>query len=244
MENNIMNTRKVNAKQCKMVAHRGCSGLEKENTLAAFIAAGNRSYWGVETDVHRTADGEYVVIHDSETGRVAGDNIVIENTSFEYIRGLRLKDIDGTRTRADLRIPTLREYIAICKKYEKNCVLEFKTVYTLEQVAEMVEIIKEEGWLEHVVFISFAYDNLLNLRKILPGHPAQFLTGEYTDAMVEMIHKDKIDLDIYFSALDEEKIKHLHDLGIIVNAWTVDDPEKAQQLIDWGIDYITSNICE
>ena len=72
-----MNTRKVNAKQCKMVAHRGCSGLEKENTLAAFIAAGNRSYWGVETDVHRTADGEYVVIHDSETGRVAGDNIVI-----------------------------------------------------------------------------------------------------------------------------------------------------------------------
>ena len=91
-----MNTRKVNAKQCKMVAHRGCSGLEKENTLAAFIAAGNRSYWGVETDVHRTADGEYVVIHDSETGRVAGDNIVIENTSFEYIRSLRLKDIDGT----------------------------------------------------------------------------------------------------------------------------------------------------
>ena len=108
-----MNTRKVNAKHCKMVAHRGCSGLEKENTLAAFIAAGNRSYWGVETDVHRTADGEYVVIHDSETGRVAGDNIVIENTSFEYIRSLRLKDIDGTRTRADLRIPTLREYIAI-----------------------------------------------------------------------------------------------------------------------------------
>ena len=44
--------------------------------------------------------------------------------------------------------------------------------------------------------------------------------------------------------IDEEKIKHLHDLGIIVNAWTVDDPEKAQQLIDWGIDYITSNICE
>lgn len=239
-----MNTKKVDKKQCLMVAHRGCSGLEKENTLAAFIAAGNRSYWGVETDVHHTADGEYVVIHDCETSRVAGDNIVVENTSLEYIRSLRLKDIDGTRTRTDLRIPTLREYIAICKKYEKNCVLEFKTTYTVEQIEEMVNIIKEEEWLDHVIFISFAYENLLNLRKILPGHPCQFLTGAYTEEMVEMIKKDNIDLDIYYEQLDEEKIKHLHDLGIIVNAWTVDNPERAQQLIDWGIDYITSNICE
>ena len=41
----------------RMVAHRGTSGLELENTNSAFVAAGNRSYFGIETDVHRTADG-------------------------------------------------------------------------------------------------------------------------------------------------------------------------------------------
>ena len=239
-----MNTKKVESKQCRMIAHRGVSGLEKENTLAAFIAAGNRSYYGVETDVHRTADGKYVVIHDSETGRVAGDNIIIENTSFDYIRSLELKDIDGSRTRADLRIPTLQEYIRTCKKYEKRCVLEFKGLFTYEQICEMVDIINAENWLDNVIFISFAFENLTNLRKRLPGHAAQFLTGEYTEEMVDMICREKIDLDIYFAPLTEERIKALHSRGVIVNAWTVDDPAKAQQLIDWGIDYITSNICE
>ena len=43
-----------------MVAHRGVSGLEQENTHAAFVAAGNRSYWGIETDIRRTNDGRYV----------------------------------------------------------------------------------------------------------------------------------------------------------------------------------------
>ena len=40
-----------------MIAHRGVSGLEKENTMPAFVAAGNRSYYGIETDIHKTADG-------------------------------------------------------------------------------------------------------------------------------------------------------------------------------------------
>ena len=51
------NTEKVNLANVQMIAHRGVSGLERENTNAAFIAAGNRSYYGIETDVHRTKDG-------------------------------------------------------------------------------------------------------------------------------------------------------------------------------------------
>ena len=52
-----MDTIKIRAGACKMVAHRGVSGLEKENTMAAFVAAGNRSYYGIATDIHRTLDG-------------------------------------------------------------------------------------------------------------------------------------------------------------------------------------------
>lgn len=239
-----MNTIKVEKKQCKMIAHRGVSGLEKENTLAAFIAAGNRSHYGVETDVHRTKDGRYVVIHDSETARVAGDNVVIENTSFETIRKITLNDIDGTHGRSDLRIPTLEEYILTCKRYEKYCVLEFKTIYTYENICEMVDIIESLGWLDHVIFISFAFENLVNLKKYRPECPAQFLTGECGDNIISMLKEHNIDLDIYFPALTAENMKKLHDNGIIVNAWTVDKKEDADRLISWGIDYITSNILE
>ena len=56
-----------------MVAHRGVSGLERENTNAAFVAAGNRSYFGIETDVRPTADGHFVLLHDDNPVRCGGD---------------------------------------------------------------------------------------------------------------------------------------------------------------------------
>ena len=71
-----MNTIKISKGSTKMIAHRGLSGLETENSIQAFIAAGNRSYYGVETDVHVTKDGKFVVIHDDATGRVAYDESV------------------------------------------------------------------------------------------------------------------------------------------------------------------------
>ena len=66
-----MDTIKLNVKAVKMVAHRGLSGLERENTCPAFVAAANRSYFGIETDVHKTADGKFVIIHDETTERVS-----------------------------------------------------------------------------------------------------------------------------------------------------------------------------
>ena len=62
----------------RFIAHRGLSGRVRENTCAAFVAAGNRSYYGIETDIHRTGDGKFVLIHDSETVRVAGENLTVE----------------------------------------------------------------------------------------------------------------------------------------------------------------------
>ena len=66
-----MDTIKVQSGKTLMIAHRGLSGIELENTNTAFIAAGNRSHYGIETDVHKTSDGKFVVFHDDTTGRLA-----------------------------------------------------------------------------------------------------------------------------------------------------------------------------
>lgn len=239
-----MNTIRVEHKQALMVAHRGVSGLEKENSLPAFVAAGNRSYFGIETDVHRTADGKYVVIHDSDTARVAGDSLIIENTSFDLIRSVRLNDVTGDGKRGDLVIPTLAEYIGICKKYEKNAVLELKSPFTKEENAEIVEIIRALDYLEHVTFISFHKEALENLRAVLPDCVCQFLISDYPDDLLSYLKEQHFDLDIYYKALTAERMAELHANGIIVNCWTVNDAETADTLISWGIDMITSNILE
>ena len=88
----------------KMIAHRGLSGLERENTNAAFVAAGQRSYYGIETDVHITADGKVIVVHDDDLMRIAGLDMSVEGNTFEKLRKVRLRDLDG-KERLDLCSP-------------------------------------------------------------------------------------------------------------------------------------------
>lgn len=236
-------TIKINKASVRMVAHRGASGLELENTAAAFVAAGNRSYWGIETDVHRTADGRFVVIHDDDTRRVALCDLPVEGTDFELLRSLAMKDKDGC-IRRDLCIPTLQEYIRICKKYEKFSVLELKNRFTPEDIARIVEIIREEGWLEKTVFISFDLDNMLDIRRMLPEQKAQYLVSRIEDDLLDILVRNRLDLDARYTALTEEFVRAAHAAGVEINVWTADDPVVGEKLVQMGVDYITSNILE
>lgn len=241
----IMNTIKITDKRTTlMVAHRGLSGIERENTNSAFVAAGNRSYFGIECDVHRTLDGKFVIFHDDKTARVAIDNMVVEESTFETLRSLRLTDKDGERGRTDLLIPSLEEYISICKKYEKVAVLELKNDFEEADISRICDIIEDLGHFNNTIFISFSYDNMVKLKSIRPDAKAQYLTSSFGDDLIEKLLAYRLDLDIYYKALTAENISLCHSNEIKVNCWTVDDKEIAERLINWGVDYITSNILE
>ena len=240
-----MNTIKFNKKQVKTIAHRGLSGLEKENTCAAFVAAGNReSYYGIETDVHRTADGQFVVFHDDSTARVGVDALVIENSTFDTLRKLQLTDIDGKRGRIDLTIPTLAEYIGICKKYEKECILELKNQFRAADVYKVAAAIEKLGYLEHVTFISFQLKNLVYLRRRYPNQPAQYLLDKWGEDSLDILKKYNLGLDIRYTSLTKEIVDQVHAAGLEVNCWTVNGKEEGEALAEMGVDYITTNILE
>ncbi len=242
-----MSTIPVNNKgTTRMIAHRGLSGLETENTHAAFVAAGNRSHFGIETDVHKTRDGEFVVIHDDTTARVAGDDLSVEGSTLQELRALLLKQRDGEKGRTDIRIPTLEEYIAICKHYDKTAVLELKNRFEKDDIAEVIRRIEAQGFLNRVVFISFWYENLLDLRELLPDQPVQFLTGVRDDWewLVNELASHRFGLDVQWGQVTEELVTRCHRAGVEVNCWTVDHPDDAARLIAMGVDYITSNILE
>ena len=167
-----MNTIKINSNEVKIIAHRGLSGIERENTNPAFVAAGNRSYFGIETDVHVTKDGKFVVIHDETTERISlGEhNINVEKCDYSEIEKIVLPDLDNTTDRKDIRIPLLSEYVKICKKYEKTCVLELKNCFEENDIERLIEEIKELEYIENVIFISFVFLNCVNIRKRLPDN--------------------------------------------------------------------------
>jgi len=242
-----MNTIKLSDRQVKMIAHRGVSGLERENTNAAFVAAGNRSYFGIETDIHRIADGQFVAFHDLTTERVTNGatNIEIKQYDYQSLKEIVLPDLDGSTNRQDLRIPLLVDYIKTCKKYEKTGVLEIKHRFSREDLEEVVRIIKQEDYLEHIIFISFEIENCIILRELLPESVIQWLTSkELTQEMKDVLYQNELGLDIRCDRLSKELVEELHLRQVEVNCYTCDTVELAESLIEMGVDYITTNILE
>ena len=239
-----MNTIKFDKKNTLVVAHRGLSGIERENTNAAFVAAANRSYYGIETDFRRTADGKFIISHDQSLKRVSGEDINVEAVSLAVAQSVVHFDKDDTKNRADLRAPSLENYISICKKYEKQCVLELKSTFTEEETAAYIELIRGIGYLEKVTFISFIYENLEKIRAYYPEADVQFLFSELTDEIAEKVKRDRFDVDAYFKTLTKEAIDDFHKAGLKVNCWTVGTAEDGEKMAAWGVDFITSNILE
>lgn len=242
-----MNTIKFDSKNAKVIAHRGLSGIEKQNTCPAFVAAGNRSYFGIETDIHVTKDGMLIVMHDENVKHITDGeyDIDIEKSNYSDVSSILLPDIDGSKIRQDIRIPLLREYIKICKKYNKVSVLELKNHFLVSDLKKVINEFYSFDYLDSVIFISFDLENCINLRKLLPKAKIQYLTfKEITEETIAVLVNNNLDLDAEYYLLTKEIVDKLHSLKIEVNCWTCDDRETAEKLADMGVDYITSNILE
>lgn len=168
----------------------------------------------------------------------------VEGSDFNTLRALRLTDRDGMK-RADLCLPTPEEYFSICKKYEKKAIFELKNRFEKEHIAEIIAQIREMGYLENTIFISFFYSNMKDLRSLLPTQPAQYLYyGEINEELIAKLKDQDLDLDVRHDRLNEETVALLQKNNIAINCWTVDDPARAKELIEFGVDYITGNILE
>ena len=230
--------------EIKMIAHRGLSGLELENTCPAFVAAGVKSYYGIETDVHVTKDGEIIVYHDDNLNRLTGMDKLVEECTFAELREITFTDTDGVTKRKDLFLPTLEEYICICKKYDKVAVLELKNQMEEKYLLKIAETIMGLGWFEKTIFISFAGENLVTLKKHYPSATMQFLSSSLIDERYDFMVKNDFDVDLSEKCITKELVNEFHALGKKVNVWTVNDIERAEYLKECGVDFITTNILE
>ena len=239
-----MDTVKIERKSTKMIAHRGLSSLEIENSHAAFIAAGNRSYYGIECDIHKTKDNVFVVVHDDDTKRIASLNLEIKKTTYSDLLNLNLYDVDKITAKPYLKIPTLEEYLKICIKYDKVCVIEFKNKFLKNDIFKVIEMIKQNNYLDKVVFISFHTQNLITIRNNYDDLTLQLLVSEYNDDILDTCINYKLDLDILYSAVTKSIVEELHQHNVLINVWTVNSPVVAEKLISYGVDFITTDILE
>lgn len=92
----------------------------------------------------------------------------------------------------------------------------------MEYLREIIDIIKAEEYLDGIIFIGFSFENMLNIRKMLPDQTVQFLSFDWKDEYFDMLVRNRIDLDIAYGALTEENAHRLHEAGVEINIWTCD----------------------
>ena len=236
-------TTKIDCGDAKVIAHRGLSGIEVENTEAAFIAAGEHSYYGIEADVRRTADGKFVMCHDDDLERISGQRIDVESSTLDDLLAIPLLNKNGKKDDS-IHLTTLENYVSICKQYGKQAILELKSDFTKDEVGNIIDIIISVDYLDRVTFISFNYDNLLYVREFSPEQSAMYLFSKMSEDIYEMLIRDRIDVAIKHTKLTKSDLERFHEAGLKVNCWTVDNSSTAEKYAKWGVDYITSNILE
>lgn len=224
-------------------AHRGASAYAPENTLPAFQLALEQDVDGVEFDVHRSADGQIVVVHDDTINRTSNGFGRVADLTLEELRHCNFSNgFIGFRS---VRIPTLRDTLDLLGPSGVTINIELKNHTELypgmeEQVYSEV---KDAGLLDQVVFSSFNHFSLANLRDRV--HPEN-LALIYSDGIFDSWGYAKWfgagAIQPNLLALRQPHFMWLcHEAGIRVNAWTVDEIDDVTRLTELGVDAIITN---
>ena len=157
-----------------MVGHRGYSAIAPENTLAAFRLAGEAGFRGAECDVSRTVDGRWVVIHDDTVDRTTNGTGRVRDLTFEEIRALKIDGGNGLDRYPDEQVPTLEEFLAVCRRYGMRPFVEVKDANPVAEMDDLARVLRESGG--DCVLISFGREHIAALHALLPENETYLLT--------------------------------------------------------------------
>lgn len=229
-------------KQVTLVAHRGFRGIAPENTAPAFEEAGKNAFWGAECDIYRTADGVWVVSHDSHTYRMMDKSAFVEKKTYDELMQMTVDNGVNIENYPDLKICSFEDYLKICKDYGMTAVIELKGKNNTEHYDEIVSLVNQYG--VNAVYISFQYENLLKLREVTDAK-LYYLVQEITDEDIELARSiDNCGID--FNGNKEENfengsIQRCIDAGLDLGAWTIDDTAVLDKLYENGVTLITTD---
>ena len=232
--------------QPRILAHRGGRAEQEENTLDAFKATYAAGCTGFETDIHITADGEYVIMHDHTLERMTNGQGRIEQSTAAYIRSLKTK---GGRP-----VLFLDDLLAFFKTCAPGLYVEFEMKTNTqdypeellekycEDVYAKVTAIKKEGDL--LMFTSFDPRPVLYLQQHHPDAEVMLLFGkplshEIVD-LVKSLGLHRVAATV--NATSREAVKYAHDKGVIVNLWPGNVVEDTMLGAMLGADHLCTDI--
>ena len=229
-------------KELNMIAHRGLSAVAPENTISAFKLAAKAGFKYVETDVRRTKDGYWVVMHDATVDRMTDGTGAIEELTLEQIRKLKITRGSGIAKYDSEGVPTFKEYVDVVTSGGSYPVIEIKAKGDFD-FKDLVYTLKEYNVTDKAIVIDYDIDQLKTIRKLCPELQMQILGHVAKNKFIREAEKiGNCGLDIMHNfQLDNRTMKKIRKKGLPINFWTVDNEKTLQKIYKMGANYATTN---
>ena len=218
------------------IGHKGASLIAPENTLLAFKKAIDLKADYVEFDIHLTKDNEIVISHDGDTLRTTGVKKIIRDSTLEELKALDAGEGE--------KIPTLTELIRL-----SDGKLKLQPEIKAQGIAEpLIDILRETRLIETTIISSFDITELIRVKEIEPNVRIGYLIpSEITRLnllkryLKKALKNDFFALHPHFNSITSDFVDFVHEIGLEINVWTVNDRTIMRELINLGVEGIITD---
>ncbi|WP_282129524.1 glycerophosphodiester phosphodiesterase family protein [Roseobacter litoralis] len=218
--------------QVDVIGHRGAAASRPENTMAAVIKAIEDGADWVEIDVQETADGEVLVVHDSDFMKAAGVNRKVWDVTMEDVAQIDI----GTwfdPVYADERPPLLRDVLEVVKDRSK-LIIELKYYgHDVDLEKRVIALVEAAGMQDQIATMSLKYPAVQKMRALRPDWRSGVLAAT---AVGDLSGLDGDFLAVSAGRVSARLLAQAQSVGKDVYAWTVNDAVSMSRMISLGVD--------
>ena len=182
-------------------------------------------------------------MHDDTVDRTTDGTGRVDELTYAEIREMTVDEGNNVEKYPGTKVPTLEEYLDVCKEYGLHPVIEIKSSTDPAYLDEVAEILSAREEKDMFYVISFGREICVRMKELMPSLPVYLLidyigvTQEDIDFAVNN-HLDGMDIHVF---LPDDYIKAVKRSGLDIFVWTIDDLDNAERFYSFGINAITTN---
>lgn len=226
-----------------IIAHRGAAAIAPENTLSAMRISFERGVDFVEADLHLSADGVPVLMHDPTVDRTTNGSGEVANLTLAELKTLDAGSWFGAEYAGE-PIPTLEEFLDELVQTNSRALIELKGEWADEHVEYAASLLHERYLVDRVAFESFEAQNLERLYGLAPEFARVMLTREWDQTTIARAAELKVSAigarNAVFKA-DFSLIEDARELGIGTMMYTLNTEKSWRRAQDRGIDLVITD---
>lgn len=228
-----------------VIAHRGASAIAPENTLAALRKAHELGSTWVEADVRLTLDGEVVVFHDTNFERCTNGRGLVRKTPYAVIADLDAGSWFSPQYAGE-QIPTLDQWLQCAAELKMGIILDLKAGrLDARRLADLVTVSLSRHWhgeLPKPILSSEVPACLKVLAATQLGWDLAYIMRDDRGSWKKLVKDTQcVAVHLDHQYLSDRWLQQLKELKLHVAAYTVNDPLRARQLFDWGVESVFSD---